>query len=231
MSTEAEAGYVDSSQRLLQVGGRKWDQAQLLEAAKRGQLPHTGWPIGVVLEPPDVRPRPMADGIEATLGQEDYWAFKEDSSYYVFRQFEENSQKASFTSSLGHPERPIFFDTRILRIVELLIHSTTLYRSLGIPPDEPYLLSINHGGIRNREFYVNTMDWHVRRGRVCKVPAAEWTREVTQDYAITQLKPLVEEIANGLFVLFDFAKVENSTLSVLVDRFLDARLARGWSLP
>ena len=230
MTQARDAGYIESGQRLVQPGKLEWNQHELLAAAQSAELRNTGWPIGLVLQRPGLAPVPTPDGIEARLSHyssdriEDFWFFRKDGSYYVSRLFEEDFNTPQFTSSEGHPERCIWFDVRIWRIAEVLLHSTTLYRELGIPPEEPYALDVNHRGLEAREFYVSTPLRHVRRGKICRYPAATWTREVTQDYVTSNLKSLVGEVASGLFVLFNFVQVSQEVIDGIVDEFLHSRV-------
>lgn len=224
-----EFGYVESAQQLVHPAGKPWDQRTLLRAAEASQLRNTGWPIGVVLTRSDKAPKVTKDGIEARikrdwpdggLGWEDYWFLRTDGSYYVARILEEQYDQPSFQTSDGHPSRPLWFDVRIWRIAELLLHSASLYRALGIVPDEPYLLSINHGGLRDREFWTASSGRFIRRGQISSTDEATWQREVTQDYVVGNLKSLVAEVAKALFVLFDFASVEDDVVAEIVDAFL-----------
>lgn len=230
MTQPQDAGYIESGQRLIQTKKLEWNQHELLAAAQRAELRNTGWPIGLVLQKTGLAPVPTPDGIEASLGcygsgrAEDFWCFGKDGRYYVSRLFEEDFATPQFTSSEGHPERCIWFDIRIWRIAEVFLHSSTLYRELGIAPEEPYALVINHGGLASREFYVSTPSRHVRRGRICGSTAATWTREVTQDYVTSNLKSLVGEVASGLFVLFDFAQISQEVVDGIVDEFLHSRV-------
>lgn len=230
MTKAKEMGYIESGQRLVKIGGREWGQHDLLTAAERAELRNTGWPIGLVIHKEGLAPVPTPDGIEARLehlesGQvEDFWSLRKDANYYVSRLFEEDFRQPSFTTSGGHPERAIWFDIRIWRIAEVILHSATLYRELGIPPNEPYVLAVNHQGLEGREFYVSTINRSVRRGRICRSPAVNWTREVTQDYVTSNLKSLVGEVTSGFFVLFDFAEVSQEVVGEIVDKFLNSRL-------
>jgi len=226
MTQVRDIGYIESGQRLIQTGEFKWNQYELLAVAQRAELRNTGWPIGLVLQRPGFAPVPTEDGIEARLSHygkgrtEDFWYFRTDGSYYVSRLFEEDFETPAFSSSEGHPERSIWFDVRIWRIAEVFLHSAALYHELGIPPDKPYALTINHRGLEAREFYVSTASRFVRRGRICRSPAATWTKEVTQDYVMSNLKGLVGEVARGLFVLFAFAQVSQEVVDGIVDEFL-----------
>jgi hypothetical protein len=223
-------GYIESGQRLVHRRGDEWSQHALLKAAERAELRNTGWPIGLVIRREGLAPVPTPEGIEARLshygsGQiDDFWSLTKDGNYYVSRLFEEDFEHPSFASSLGHPERAIWFDVRVWRIAEVILHSATLYRELNIAPNEPYLLAINHQGLVGREFYTSSASRVVFRGRICRSPSATWTKEVTQDYLISNLKSIVEEVANGVFVLFDYAHISQEVVNGIVDEFLRSRV-------
>lgn len=230
MTQARDVGYIESGQRLIQPREFEWNQHELLAAAQRAELRNTGWPIGLVLQSHGFAPVPTPDGIEARLSHygsgldEDTWYFHNDGSYYVSRLFEEDFEAPRFTSSEGHPRRCIWFDTRIWRIAEVFLHSAALYRELGVPPEEPYALAVNHRGLEAREFYKSDPRRVVFRGRLCHSPAVTWTREVTQDYLKSDLKSLVGEVASNLFVLFDFAQVSREVIDNIVDKFLHSRV-------
>jgi hypothetical protein len=232
MLQSQKVGLLESAQGLIS-DARRWNQHELLRAAEAGQLRNTGWPIGIVLRGHDSGPIATNDRIEARVsrrvsrddsGWEDFWAFDKNGRYYVARALEEEYEQPAFQTSAGHPDRPLWFDVRIWRIAEIILHSAVLYKALDIPADEPYLLSVNHRGLAGREFWVSAAGRFVRRGRVSKADEATWRKQVTQDYVVTNLKPLVTEVSAGLFVLFDFMEVPETVVSEIVDGFLTSRL-------
>ena len=227
--SSSDHGFVEAAQRLLASSANRWTQGQLLEAAQRAALRNTGWPIGLVLQTDDLKPKPSADGIEARFltasgDLEDYWRFSRDGSFYVTRLFEEDYIEEQWQSSEGHPARALWFDLRIWRIVEIILHSASLYQALGIPPDEPFLLSIAHLGLKGREFYTSTPLRHVRRGRFSQVAEASWRKELTQDLVQASYRDLVEEAATELFVLFDFADIGRPVIDSVLDDFEKRRI-------
>jgi len=230
MTKASIVGFVESGQRLIKSQEFEWNPHDLLATSERAELRNTGWPIGLVLKGSGHQPVPTPDGIEARLGRyasgqtEDYWYFRKDGSYYVSRLYEEDYETLQWTSSAGHPECSLWFDIRIWRIAEILLHSAAIYRELNIPPEESYHLAINHKGLEGREFYVSDPRRHVLRGRICHAAAATWMREVTQDYVTSNLKTLVGEVSNNLFVLFDFASINQEVIDSIVDEFLSRKL-------
>ncbi len=230
MSSVLEVGHFESAQRLLSSSRREWSQHKLLAAAGRAVLRNTGWPIGVVLTKPGLAPVPTPEGIEARITSrdrlvssgEDFWSLSKDGSYYVSRAFEEDFQSERVVQqSSESPERFIWFDVRIWRIAEVLLHSAVLYRELGVPPDEPYLLAVNHFGLEGREFRTSDLGRWVLPGRFCRYSDVSWSKEVTQDYVTVNLHALVSEVANGVFALFDFASIDDDVLREIVDGFLN----------
>ncbi len=227
-----EFGCLESAQMLL-MPGRAWDQLQLLRAAEEAQLKNTGWPLGLVLTAGDSAPVPTQQGIEWRFhrqrndggpGWEDYWRFERDGRYFVARVFEEQFSKPDFQTSVGHPEKPLWFDVRVWRIAEAILHSARLYRALGVPPSEPYLLAVNHTGLAGREFWVSRAGFFVRRGRISRAGEAKWSGQVTQDVVETQLSDLVKQVGRGLFALFDFEEVPDESYELLVGEFSRSRL-------
>lgn len=170
---------------------------------------------------------PSGDGIESRVGRyggsealSDFWTLDRDGAFYASRLFEEDYRTPNFNSSRGHPERALWFNTRIWRIAELILHSASLSRELGVTPSEPYELAINHQGLVDRELYSSDMQWRLPRGMICRVPTASRSREVTQDLVNTNLKDLVANVADGLFVLFDFCDLGRDTIDNVVQAFL-----------
>ena len=221
MTRESSVGLIESGLQLVNCGQRNWRQHELRRAAERAELPNTGWPIGLVDEP-----TPVPGGVQARIDAyragktTDFWSLLESGQYYVWRLYEEDFEQPQYSSSTGHPESLIWFDVRIHRIAEVALHSAALYRELGVAPDEPYLLAVNHHGLKGRELYSSTARAHIRRRQICQAPSATWCRQVTQDYVIGDLKELVREIADELFVLFAFAQIGPQVISEHVDAFL-----------
>ena len=230
MTTNVElTGYLESAQWLQPGSELSWDQRELLDAARRAELRNTGWPVGVVMDTRSERPNPTAEGIEVKIGdfesgEYDYWLLRTDGRFYFLRKLEEETKELQIQSSEGVPKRAIWWDIRVWRIAEVLLHSATLYRELRIPADLPYFLSINHGGLANREFYCSSINYFTRRGRFSTEPTASWQKRVTQDLVIGGLNDLTFDVANRLFVLFDFAEVPRVAVDEIVDRFLQSRL-------
>ena len=203
----ANKGYIEVSHQLVQAH-EEWGPRQLLAAARAAE---SGWAIGMVYPAgSEEAPKPTAEGaIEARIqrldpGRRDYWILGKGGEFYGANDFAEDFGQPPFEVKEGHPDRMLWFDIRIWRIAEALLHSAALYRALGVKPDEPYALSLNHHGLSGREFYTSKASYGIRRGRISSADSAEWQRILTQDQVKASLRELVQEIADGLFVLFGF---------------------------
>ena len=108
-------------------------QDALLNAAKSSTIHTFGWPIGIVVERDDKRPRPTTEGIVAEIdathrnGERsyDYWALTKQGDFYSLMDLFED----------GRRENRIFFDTRIVRTTETLMYCSRLFRGLGANGD------------------------------------------------------------------------------------------------
>ena len=210
---DANSGYVEVSHQLVRPD-REWGQQDLLAAARDARLSNSRWPIGVVLDVPGSRPIPTSEGgIEVRVQRggrsegSDYWTLARDGSFYFVELFEEHFGHPPSRSSQSHPERSLWFDLRVWRIAEALLHSAALYRALGIQPDQPYALSVNHYGLEGRELYFRKATYRIERGCVSAADRAAWQGIVTQDQVKVGVRELVHAIAGDLFARFDFAKV------------------------
>lgn len=232
MSTDQpmDFGYIEGAQCLVDSQERTWDAVELRDAARQSELKNTGWPIGIFLQSGDGAPIVTETGIQARINHtgteqwEDYWRFRFDGAYYVARLFEEDFHPPSFQTSAGHPDRPLWLDIRIWRIAEVILHSASVYEALGVPPDEPYMLAVNHGGLEGREFWVSSSRWYLPRGRFSHVNESDWHREVTQDFVRASLGDLTVQVSRELFQRFDFADVSPAEIQRIVRDFSARRL-------
>ena len=233
-ATGSDLGFVESEQRLSDPARRDWSQRDLLAAAEAAQLKNTGWPLGVVLRGTPHSPRATSSGIETRIhrdraeggpGWEDYWEFGTDGRFYVVRIFEEEFHEADRNIFDDAPESPVWLETRIWIITELLLHSASLYRALNIPPSESYLLGISRGGLVGKELWTSSKTRLMRREKICHAPSSSWTRELTQDLVLADLDALVNDVTKSLFVLFNFAEIPVETISAIVGEFRRSRIS------
>ena len=120
-------------------------RTQLLAAASRAAVHTFGWPIGVVLEnSPDGKPSPVGDGIVAEIRSMDdaydYWTLSQAGDFYTLMSLFEDERT----------EGKLFFDTRIIRVTEAVLHGIRLYKALGAEDSARLELTIRHGGLHGR---------------------------------------------------------------------------------
>jgi hypothetical protein len=135
--TEALAKIRNYTRGAMEVsfGAKGWsatvDQRALLKAATDAEIHTFGWPIGVVLERDDGRPRPTNDGLVAEVEhsgfsdcvQFDYWAMRRNGDFYLLQNLFEDSRKPD----------ALFFNTRMVRVAEALLHCRNLFNGLACP--------------------------------------------------------------------------------------------------
>src|SRR5215467_11087445 len=132
--TDPEQSYIEVAHYPIGID-RKWSQDELLLAAQKSVCRNTGWPIGVVLTGPELSPKPVSDGIRAVIRTKtlidrfDFWSLDRRGYFYFLRQFEEDSDNRV------EPGTTLYFDTRIWRIAEALLHCANLYRALDLPAE------------------------------------------------------------------------------------------------
>ena len=114
----------------------------------------------------------------------------------------------------------MWFDLAIFRIARALLHGAHLYEELGIGPNESFLVAIKHRGLHRRTIYTSVVDYpsFIDFRRTSNVDAHEWQGEVTIDLIRGQL---VHDIANSLFVKFEFAEVSMSLVDHSISKYRD----------
>ena len=106
------------------------------------------------------------------------------------------------------------------------MRSANLCKELKVPPNEPYLFSIMHCGIKGRASYAFRHEYlgYTVFPRISQEDSHVWQREITQDLIRSHLTELTHQIASDLFALFDFTEVSKG----LVDKVLrESRNERG----
>ena len=163
---------------------------------------------------------PSQEGIEVSMKhpyRPQYWYLDKRGNCYYSSALVENYQNPSF----GHPPRSLWVDVSIHRIALALLQSADLYKELSIPPDQPYLVSIKHGGLKGRTSYASSQKFigyiaYPYSPRISQEDSHIWQGEVTQDLVRGRLTELTHEIASGLFALFNFTEVPIGVIGKLL---------------
>jgi len=193
-------------------------QSELKEAARTSTIDTFGWPIGVYLGNRDeFSPRPTSEGIVTEVQSTDwgksydYWTIKKTGDFYLLSSF--------FEDQKGRSEE-IFFNTRIVRITEVLLYCARLYTTLGINGSQPVHLAIKHSGIKDRILTSSNPARHLRTRSKSIENQVEEEIIFTLQEVESKLVDLVKQLTNPLFMMFDFFELADSVYEDLVDKFV-----------
>jgi len=194
-------------------------QVDLLNAMRNSTIKTFGWPIGVMLENrEEYKPRPFGDGIRAEVAMTerlmsgattyDYWALRTNGDFYLLQSLFED-QRA---------ENKMFFNTRIVRITESLLFAANLYDRLGVSPDSNISIRITHNGLAGRELGSSNPNRFISSSQ-----CHEDVSQVQIVESLGKLRPRIVEsvrqIAEPLFMLFDFTEFEPVVYEDIVSNF------------
>lgn len=205
---------------------------ELMKAAEHAQIHTFGWPIGILMNTPDFMPKPRVDGIvsniliehplgnTSTSGEKesyDYWALRKNGDFYLLKSiFEDMSEKE---------ERMLFFDTRIVRVTEVLLYCKRLYSNLNIDPSTRVKIGIKHGGLKGRRLSATrSRRFFMRVQSKCEEDEVETFQEVSLSSIDENLVEIVKEFCYPLFILFGFHEFEDETYSGFVNNYANGRM-------
>ena len=221
---ERERAYLEIAHYPIGKHG-EWSQADLLAAAQRAVCRNTGWPIGVVLTKPELAPKPMSDGIRAVIQARtfvdrfDFWSLNRRGDFYFLRQLEEDSDDRVQTGKV------LYFDTRIWRIAEGLLHCANLYRSLEVSAETEISIRVVHRGLQGRVLQaVDPLRAMTMSGRICHENESRWARTVPLGTIEPTIEALVRNVSDELFMLFDFWRPQPEVWKTVLQGFLNSRV-------
>ncbi len=187
---------------------------------------HTfGWPIAVVLDRDEYRPRPTGEGIRARIATTrtwtaeessyDYWELRVNGDFYLCHSL--------FEDQKGRPDQ-LFFNTRIIRITEGVLYCARLFERLGVAPDHEVNMRIVHDGISGRVLTSSSP------GRSLSMPyqtSADTATSLTTfplGSVGERLVEIVKELTAPLFELFDFFQLGDEVYEEIVNRFVEGKV-------
>jgi hypothetical protein len=204
----------------------KWEsQAELLAAAQKSVCRNTGWPIGVVLTNPELSPKPMSDGIRAVIRSTifrnsfDFWSLDSRGYFYLLRELEEDSDTRIKAAT------SLYFDTRIWRIAEGLLHCANLYWALNVPAETEIRIQMVHRGLEGRRLLASDqLRALTMSGRISHENESRWTKTVPLGTIEPNFETLVGEISGELFMLFEFWQPQPEVWKGILQAFLSSRI-------
>ncbi len=203
------------------------NQRELLSAAKQAQIRLTGWPIGIVLDDNELRPRPTSEGILAIVAHNvpsspfprrrfDYWTLSKGGDFYTLRSLTEDQLDEERARKI------LYFNIRIVRAMEALLHCASLYKSLGTDPNAQVELRIRYGGLRDRELrsYKNFRWGYGGRNLQDSEVLIE---PVRFRLGAIDAVSLVKKLCAPLFMLFDYTEIPDDVYAQVILDFTSGR--------
>ena len=193
-------------------------QKELLGAARAAQIMNFGWPVGIVLDEPDFRPKPRRDGILAEISgggkaSYDYWALRQTGEFYLLQSFFENERDASKLSCR----------LRVYRLAETLLYCVRLYSRLQLPGTSVVGISITHAGVQGR-----ALEGPGARPRIQSRIASDEMDAVAISCRLEEIEPslpdMVRRFGEPLFMLFDFYELPNEAYASIIQDFREGKL-------
>jgi MinD-like ATPase involved in chromosome partitioning or flagellar assembly len=140
-------------------------QPELLSAARQSQVRGIGAPTGVVREDrAEFRPGPTNDGILASVTEDKpsisgrvsafaYWTLTKSGEFYTLMSLPEDYRDED------RSRKTLYFDVRIMRAAEALLHCGNLYKTLGLEPNAQIEMTVRYGGLKGRNLTYASMKW------------------------------------------------------------------------
>jgi hypothetical protein len=194
-------------------------QGELLKAANNSQIHTFGWPIGVVLNNENDKPKVRSDGIWAEVVDSegpsyDYWALKKNCSFYLLQTYFED---------MSDPEK-LFLNTRIVRITEVLLYAAKLFSNLGFSPNYSFKVKIMHAGLNGRILDASSISRSLSMMNVSTEHSVTTDISTSIQDVESNLENLVEIFTGELFIIFDFFELDRSVLDEIVNKFVEGKV-------
>jgi hypothetical protein len=199
-------------------------QIELLSAMKGAEIQTFGWPIGIVLDVEDWRPKPVTDGVVAQVAisekdgfsfkaSYDYWALRTNGDFFLLQSlFEDN-----------RGDNEMFADTRIVRVTESLMLCARLYRGLGVAQEAKISIRVSHRGLSGRVLTVASPNRFLTPTKTTE-SASQSQMVVTLDDLQSRLTDHVMQVVEPLLMLFDFKKLDRKIYDEIVTGFVNGRI-------
>ena len=146
-------GYIESASMLVGHKSLQWDNKMLRQALatirSMEQNLITSSPTGVSIR---------WDRDSWMLPRD--WFINQSGMLYTSGLLSEDLERPSgISSSIGIPDKSLWFTLALNRIAGELLRKCRLYNSLGIGEDEPWLFFIRHGGLMDRTLFASISDY------------------------------------------------------------------------
>ena len=195
--------------------GLNKSQVELLSAVGESQIHTFGWPIGVLMESPEYRPRPFGDGIRAEISVArrdrttyDYWAVGKNGDFYLLQSLFEDARDRD----------ALFFNTRIVRVTKSLMFADKLYAALGAAPDAKMSARFKHSGLAGRTLRSANPNRQLSVNRKAHDQLSETETVIVLGNIESALVDEVQRVCAPMFMLFDFQEFAREVYEDIVRR-------------
>jgi ppGpp synthetase/RelA/SpoT-type nucleotidyltranferase len=204
------------------------DKKMLLNTARNSTIRTFGWPIGVFLDNKrEYMPKPDSNGIHAEVSINekdwvtnkdrktyDYWAINSNGAFYLSKSLFEGVRKPTH----------IFFNTRIVRITEVLQYLYKLYTQFGVPPFTTIKLTIRHSGLKDKILGAAGPERELFSDYKTTTPEVSTTIDTTLEEINRDMVGVVEKFTKELFEQFDFFTLERDVLENIVFNYIKGKV-------
>jgi hypothetical protein len=198
-------------------------QPELLEVADYAQIDTFGWPIAIVFKDvPKLKPIPKSDGIISEIHGD------VSGKTYDFSYFRKNGQifLAKSIYEDRYSPKSIIPDVRLKRMTELLMFISRFYTKCNLGVNERLKISVKYTGLLDSSIGHQDGGIPLYYARTSKEDISN-TEIITSISEIeTKLPELVNELLNGLFVLFDYYSLNLEYVKLKVDEFVSETTRR-----
>lgn len=192
--------------------------SDLVRFADLSQVHSFGWPIAPVIHDDRFKPVPFENGIRCLIEQNgmfDFWTLKPDGKFYIL--------KSLFEDIRGGGK--IFFDTRIIRTMEVLWRTARLYKQMGANDDVIIECEIEYGGLANRKLMAANPNRIMVVTRVChdNVFAQQISSTVGNLLTVDGLSNEVHNFCQNFFQHFEFFELRREHTDQIVQAYFSGR--------
>jgi len=195
------------------------DRNQLLEIARKSAIHTFGWPIGIVLNRDDARPRPAKYGISAEVISSgftdrknyDFWALTQSGAFFsILNLFEEERDPTA-----------IFFNTRISRVTEALQYCRNIMGNLNYADGSLIDFRVRHTGLQGRILSSSNPNRDLGPSKyVCHEAVAQAEETFALPLNDDGIVELVKKLLAPMFELFDFFELSAGVYEDITRKYI-----------
>ena len=196
-------------------------QQDIIGAMREAVIRTFGWPIGVVMDSGEQRPRPTVDGVEAevafsgdsALGRAsyDFWKVFGDGRFYTLMSLIEDEDT---------DDSLLYWDIRTIRVTEALLLLARLYRRLNASDNDQVSIEFRHAGLGGRKLSRANRMRAMMLFPETSEDAVEMSLTTTVIGLETDITSLVRQVIDPLLTVFDFYKVSPEILDNIIEGFV-----------